>query len=140
MDRKEFLKYSCNACLLGAAAIVLPNLPGCSPAYSVYKTAAVNNTIEMPLQLFDKNNLQFVRPKGWQYDIAVQKMNDGNFEALLLRCTHADNQLMPSQNGYSCSLHGSQFNSGGTVVKGPAELRLKKYTTTINNNNLIISI
>jgi Rieske Fe-S protein len=140
MNRKEFLQHGCSACWLGAAAVALAGLPGCSPAYTVFKTEAVNNTIEIPLQLFEKNNIQFVRPKGWLYDIAVQKMNDGRFQALLLRCTHADNQLIPLQNGYSCSLHGSQFNRKGEATKGPAEFRLKKYTTTINNNQLIISI
>ncbi len=94
----------------------------------------------MPLSLFEKGSLQFVRPKGWLYDIAVQKKSDGTYEALLMQCTHMDNQLMPAQNGFSCSLHGSKFNTEGKVIKGPAEMPLKKYSTSINNTNLVIII
>lgn len=139
MDRKDFLKLSCNTCLLGAAAMILPGLTGCSPAaYSVFKTERIENKITIPLSLFEKNKLQFIRPKGWDYDIAVQQKEDGSFTALLLQCTHLDNQLSPAQNGFSCSLHGSKFNRDGVVVKGPAEIALKKFKTIISNTNLII--
>ncbi len=140
MDRKEFFKTSCHICLSGMA-IAIPALTACSPAsYSVFKTVPVNNLIEVPLPLFEKNNLQFVRPKGWQYDIAVHRTEDGSYSALLMQCTHMDNQIKPSQGGYTCNLHGSRFASDGNVVKGPAEKRLKNYSTSINNNTLIIKI
>jgi Rieske Fe-S protein len=140
MDRKDFLKKGCHTCFLGAAALLLPHLTGCGPASKVFQTDLVNNQLEMPLQLFDKNNLQFVRPRGWQYDIAVHKNENGTYLALLMQCTHMDNQLTAAQNGYTCSLHGSRFNSEGMVIKGPAEKGLKRYSTLVNNNNLIIHI
>lgn len=139
MDRKEFLKLSCNTCLMGAAAVMLSTVGGCSPS-PVFKTSVVNNRIEVPLPLFEKSSLQLVRPKGWQYDIAVQKNADGTYQALLMQCTHMENQLSLAQNGFSCSLHGSRFNKDGKVTKGPAEASLKKFNTSIGNNNLIISI
>ena len=99
MQRKEFIKSTCNFCLRGAAGIALPHLLGCSPAIPVYKTEINNNQVELPISLFDKNKLQLVRPKGWFYDIAVQK-NEGNvYSALLLKCTHQDNQLTVGGNG-----------------------------------------
>ncbi|MEP7142293.1 MAG: Rieske (2Fe-2S) protein [Ferruginibacter sp.] len=140
MDRKEFLKLGCDTCLMGAAAMLLPTLSGCSPSYSVFKTTVVNNLIEVPLSLFEKSSIQFVRPGGWQYDIAIQKNSAATYSALLMQCTHQDNQLTPSQNGFSCSLHGSRFNKEGKVIKGPAEVSLKKFRTTTSNNNLIIAI
>ena len=139
MDRKDFLKISCNTCLLGAAAMLLPGMTGCSPAaYTVFKTAVVENKITIPLILFAKNKLQLVRPKEWQYDIAVQKKEDGTYSALLLQCTHMNNQLVSEQNGFYCSLHGSRFTNDGAVVKGPAEISLKKFKTIISNTDLII--
>ena len=141
MDRKEFLKRSCQGCLFGTAAMLLPSLTGCGPAaFNVYKTTPANNMIEIPLSLFEKNSLQIVRPQGWQYDIAVQKKKEGNYTAILMECTHMANQLTPSQNGYSCSLHGSRFNANGEVIKGPAEFPLKSYLTSIQNNKLILSV
>jgi Rieske Fe-S protein len=140
MNRKDFIKASCNFCLLGTAAMLLPNLTGCSPSYNVFSTEKKNNELQLPLTLFEKNPLQIVRVKGLNYDIAVQQKDKENYIALLLQCTHADNELIPAQSGYSCSLHGSQFNQDGKVIKGPAEISLKKYKTTISNNHLIITI
>ncbi len=141
MNRKEFLKRGCDSCLCGTAALLIPSLTGCSPAaFNIYKTTVTNNVIELPLSLFEKNNLQIVRPHGWQYDIAVHKKPDGNYTAILMECTHMDNQLTASQNGFSCSLHGSTFNEEGEVIKGPAEFPLKKYSTSIRHDKLILSI
>ncbi|MEO6638308.1 MAG: Rieske 2Fe-2S domain-containing protein [Ginsengibacter sp.] len=141
MDRKEFIKRGCRTCLLGTAALMLPSLTGCSPAaFNVYKTTVTDNTIDLPLSLFEKNNLQIVRPQGWQFDIAVQKKPGGNYTAILMVCTHMENQLTASQNGFDCSLHGSRFNAEGDVIKGPAEYPLKKFSTTIQHNKLILSI
>ena len=91
IDRKEFLKLSCTSCLLGAAAMMLPGITGCSPtATNIFKTEIADKKIVVPLQLFETAKLQVVRPKGWLYDIAVQKLDDGNFTALLLQCTIVD--------------------------------------------------
>ena len=110
-------------------------------AYAVFKTDIVDKKITMPLTLFATSPVQFVRPKGWYYDIAVQKKDENNYTALLLQCTHQENQLTPAgNNGYTCSLHGSQFDVNGNVRKGPAEKRLEQYATSIQNNNLIIEI
>jgi Rieske Fe-S protein len=140
MERRDFLRTSCNICLLGAAGIVLPQLTGCAPGYSVYKTEVVNKRLQVPLSIFGKGPLQLVRPKGWYYDIAVTKKEDNTYQALLLQCTHQDNQLTANGNGYTCSLHGSRFDKNGNVIKGPAELALKQYKTFISNNDLIIEV
>jgi Rieske Fe-S protein len=142
MERRNFLKSSCNICLLGAAGFLLPQLTGCSGGtkYSVYKTAINNNAVQVPLNLFDTTPVQFVRPNGWYFDIAVEKKADNTYRALLLQCTHQENQLNITGNGYSCSLHGSQFDKEGNVRKGPAEKSLEQYATFIDNNNLIIKV
>ena len=127
--------------MLVAAGYFLPKLTGCSPAaYAVFKTEVTDKKITMPLSMFDQNSLQFVRPKGWYYDIAVQKKEDNSYSALLLMCTHQENQLTPKATGFECSLHGSQFDQEGRVMKGPAERSLKKYNTSVNQNTLIIHL
>ena len=141
MERRNFLKTSCNFCLLGAAGMLLPNLVGCGPAkYAVYKAPVNNNTIEVPISLFAQSPIQFVRPGNSYYDIAVQKKDDGSYAAILLQCTHQENQLTPTANGYQCSLHGSVFDKDGIVRKGPAEHSLEKYKTTVQQDKLIIYI
>jgi len=140
MQRRDFLKATCRLCLLGTAGLLVTQT-GCAPATgnAIYKTAISNNEVEVPLALFDKAPLQYIRPNGWYYDIAVQKNQDG-FTALLMQCTHQNNQLTLSGDTYYCNLHGSTFDKNGQVKKGPAEEPLKKYKTTVKQNNLIIQI
>jgi nitrite reductase/ring-hydroxylating ferredoxin subunit len=141
MQRKDFIKSTCNFCLLGAAGLLLPDLIGCSPAIPVFKTTVINNNqIQIPLTIFDRSPIQFIRPKGWYYDIAIQKKEDSTYSAILLKCTHQDNQLIAVGNGFSCSQHGSQFDKTGKVKKGPAEKPLREYTTVINQGLLIITV
>jgi Rieske Fe-S protein len=140
MQRRKFIKSSCNVCLLAGAGYLFSELTACSPAYNVIKTEVVNNEIEIPVAGFAQSNLQFVRPKGWYYDISVMKKEDNSYQAFLLQCTHQENQLTPNGNGYTCNLHGSQFNKDGKVTKGPAERSLKQYTTSINQDKLIIHL
>ena len=85
--------------------------------------------------------MQLVRPNGWFFDIAVEKKGENNYLALLLQCTHQENQITPmGKDGFYCSLHGSKFDTDGNVRKGPAEQRLERYRTYVNNNDLIIEV
>lgn len=139
MQRRTFLKSSCNACLLLAGGLIMPALSSCGPgAYSVFNTEIREDRMEVPDNAFVKGPLVLVRPKGWYYSIALRKKEDGSYSALLLKCTHQDNQLNASSDGYSCSLHGSAFNQDGRVTNGPAERALKSYPVTIENHQIVI--
>jgi len=121
---------------------MLPRLTGCSPASSlaVYKTSVINKQLQVPANLFDKSPVQIVRPAGWYYDIAVEKRADNTYKALLMQCTHQENQLTLTGTGFSCSLHGSQFDKEGHVKKGPAEDALTQYKVFTQNDNIIIEV
>jgi len=139
MQRRNFIRSSCNACLLLATGFLLPTLSGCGPgAYQVFNTDVKDDRLTIPVGTFAKGPLVLVRPKGWFYSIALRKKEDNTYTALLLKCTHQDNQLTTSPDGYSCSLHGSTYNKEGRVTKGPAERALKTYPVTIEADQLII--
>jgi len=140
MERRQFIKSSCNFCLLATAGYFSSILTACSPAYRAIKTEIIDDTIQIPLYSFAQSDFQFVRPKGWYYDIVVLKKADGVYETMLLQCTHQQNQLLPTGNGYICNLHGSHFDKEGNVIKGPAENPLKKYPTSIDRDKLIIHL
>ena len=140
MHRRQFIQSSCNICLLAGSGFLLSELGACSPAYQVIRTEVVNDKIRIPTAGFAQSGLEFVRPRGWFYDIAVQKRGNNDYEALLLQCTHQSNQLVPNGNGYTCNLHGSQFSAEGAVRKGPAEKSLKKYAVTVENELLVIDL
>ena len=136
-ERRQFLKSSCNFCLMAAGGLALAELSACSPASKVLKVPVTGNTLQIPLTAFAAEPLVIVRPAGWYFDIAVRKKENA-YEALLLQCTHQQNQLVVNPHGFTCNLHGSQFDEGGKVVKGPAGMPLKRFNSTLNPDQLII--
>lgn len=140
MDRRKFVKQSCTVCLAVSAGMVIGSLSSCA-TLPVYKTAVANKQVSVPTALFAQSNFQLIQPQGMYYNIGLRKEDDGTYTALLLRCTHADNQLTAAgNNGFTCNLHGSQFDKEGHVTHGPAERDLKKYPTQIVSNQIIINL
>jgi Rieske Fe-S protein len=140
MDRRKFVYQSCSMCLaVGAGMIGVSALSSCG-TLPVYKTDIADKKISVPTSLFAQSNFQLIQPKNLYYNIGLRKEADGTYTALLLRCTHADNQLTSTGNGFTCSLHGSAFDNEGHVTKGPAERNLKKYPTEVSSDQIIIHI
>ena len=100
----------------------------------------MNNSVQVPLNIFDTKPFQVISPKKYAYEVAVEKKQDGTYKALLLKCTHYANQLIPTGNGFTCNAHGSRFDKEGEVLKGPAAQPLKQLQVTINNQNLFIHL
>ena len=123
-----------------SAGMLVSSLASCGTTLPVYKTTADKNALTVPKALFSNAAFQIIQPKGMYYNIGLKKEDDGTYTALLLRCTHADNQLIPAGNGFKCTLHGSAFNSEGQVTQGPAERPLKRYQTEIINDSIIIHL
>jgi Rieske Fe-S protein len=143
MQRRQFLKGACRICLLGAAVTtVTADLSSCSPklAGNTFKPVINNNQVEVPLSLFNSQPFMIISPDKFQYEIAIEKKSDNHYNALLLSCTHYQNQLTVTGNSYICSLHGSKFDKEGSVLKGPAETGLKQLKTQVKENNLIIQL
>jgi Rieske Fe-S protein len=140
IERRQFLVSACRACMLAGAGFLMTDLVACSPSSKVLKLPVSGNTVRLPATAFATEQIQIVRPGDSYFDIAVRKISADQYEALLLECTHQQNQLIISQNGFKCMLHGSQFNLDGQVVKGPAERPLKKYTTILDQGQIVIQL
>ena len=127
-------------CLLGSAGIAV--LDACSPstANAISKPVVKNNRVQVPLSLFDEKALQIISPAKYEYEIAVEKTSANTYRALLLKCTHYENQLTSTGNGFVCFAHGSRFNKEGKVLNGPAALDLISLKTEIIQSNLYISL
>ena len=140
MDRRNFVKQSCSLCLAVSSGMLIGSLASCGAALPVYKTTTANNKIAVPVSLFANSEFQLIQSKGLYYNVGLKKEKDGSYTALLLRCTHADNQLTPVGNGFKCNLHGSTFDNEGRVTNGPAEHPLKKYQTEVLSDQIIIHL
>jgi nitrite reductase/ring-hydroxylating ferredoxin subunit len=127
-------------CLAVGAGLVAGSLASCGAALPVFKTTVADNRISVPVALFAQTDFQLIQPKDFYYNIGLRKETDGTYTALLLRCTHADNQLVATGNGFKCNLHGSAFSKEGQVTQGPAERSLKKYHTEVVSDQIIIHL
>jgi Rieske Fe-S protein len=123
--------------ILAPAAVLEAAAKGKSKIYKAELTD--NNEVIIPAALFAEETLQIVRVKGWDYDMAVQKKEDASYTVLLMRCTHMDNELKQSGEGFSCSLHGSSYDMDGKVTKGPAEKPMEQYHAILKEDNIIIT-
>ena len=122
------------------SGMLIGSLASCGTALPIYKTTTTDNKIAVPVSLFATTDFQLIQPKSLYYNIGLKKEKDGTYTALLLRCTHADNQLITAGNGFKCTLHGSTFDNEGHVTNGPAEKPLKKYSTEIISDQIIIHL
>jgi Rieske Fe-S protein len=139
MERKEFIKKSCTLCVAIGAGWAVTGLSACAHL-PVFNAELRDNKIAIPLSVFDAAALQIISIKGMEYNVAVRKEKNGSYTALLMRCTHADNQLNSTGNGFVCTLHGSAFDKEGAVTQGPAETSMKRFPTAITGTNIIITI
>ena len=75
-------------------------------------------------------------------NILVLQTAQGSFRALTAVCTHESNLITGFQNNstFVCPAHGSQFNTSGGVVQGPATRALREFPTQFTNNVLTITV
>ncbi len=140
IERRKFISSACKTCLFAGAGFLISDLIACSTSVKIIHLPITQDSVRFPLTAFATASIQLVRPEGWFYDIAVRKTGTDQFEAILLECTHQQNQLLMISNGYKCNLHGSQFNLNGQVVKGPAERTLKKFLTSLEQGEVVIQL
>ncbi|MEO5570017.1 MAG: Rieske (2Fe-2S) protein [Bacteroidia bacterium] len=139
-SRREFIKTTCNACMSAIALSVFASqLSGCK-TIAITNAPVENNTIKIPVSSFANKKMQIVRSTTLNDDILLIKNSDLQYTALLMLCTHRNNSLTVSESGLYCSAHGSRFDLEGNVTYEPATQPLKKFTTQLQNEFIIINL
>ena len=75
-----------------------------------------------------------------QFPICVYRINENEYSALLMRCSHQGNELTAYGDKLHCSAHGSEFDKYGKVTSGPASSQLRKFSAIKENEKIKISI
>ena len=136
--RRKFLKAGCIHCaaMLGAGML----LESCSSSIHLYKAPSASPRLMVPVQEFmpDKNMI-IVRTKDLENDILLVKKGE-HYNALYLQCTHEGVGLSAMATKIVCTAHGSVFDLDGNVVKEPALKPLRKFETTLIENNVLINL
>jgi cytochrome b6-f complex iron-sulfur subunit len=146
MDRRNFIRASCLSCLGSIGAIAF--LEACSSQKYINNYELKEDRIILRKSEFTQikkekiQQLAFVLVKVEQlpFPIAVYKLDDQEYKALFLQCTHQGCELNPHENMLVCPCHGAEFNTGGKVTQGPAEIDLKTFITSHDNENIYIHL
>ena len=72
-----------------------------------------------------------------EYDVFVVRSEEG-IAAISGRCTHAGCGVNPTETGFHCGCHGSDFLPDGTVTQGPAETDLTWYAVRIEDGEVVV--
>jgi Rieske Fe-S protein len=147
MDRKTFIYKSGAALMLTSLGI---NLSGCSsededlygsqtpqPNPVMPGNTVVIDLYEEPFDVLNSNDAWLLHP-----DENIILVNVGIIRAFTSVCTHSGcsrNWSRPDEN-FLCACHGSQFNSSGQVVDGPANRPLEEFAVQRDVNILTISV
>ena len=145
MDRRNFLKKSCSACL--SLTVISSMVSSCvSTKYVSGKVAKDGITIDKDdFKIKQKGGTAYssfviVRNEILKYPICIYRINDDEYTALWMRCTHQGAELQASGDVLQCSAHGSEFNSKGQVRNGPANTALRTFPVTVTNNEIFIDL
>lgn len=134
-QRRQFLKDTAIAagCLCLGASI----LQACQAlVYVPYDYS--NRTITVKKIDYAENKYVVVKPEQLPAPIYLCKLEDGEYSAVLMLCTHKQCQLTPSVNTLTCPCHGSEFSQTGEVLESPAQEPLRKFVVTQDDNNIYI--
>lgn len=142
MDRKQFLKTCGLACFGGIAAMAVPT--GCSSAKSVNSNIEGDNLVVPIADFGDESNgyrkFVVVNNELLRFPICIFRHGPEEFSALWMECSHMGAELQVFGDTLQCSAHGSEFSSRGLVRNGPADLALRSFPISIDNNFIKISL
>jgi Rieske Fe-S protein len=71
----------------------------------------------------------------------VARTGQDTFNAMTAVCTHEQCIVTGFDSGtFQCPCHGSQYNTSGAVVRGPATQRLRAFTPQFTNSVLTFTV
>ena len=70
--------------------------------------------------------------------VAVARTGPSSYRAFSLRCPHQGVVVTQTEQGWSCSAHGSLFEPDGDLTLGPATTALSRVPATLRRGSLIV--
>ena len=152
--RRQFCANTCRvasvAALGGALAAVLESCGGGSPTSPLGNAASLpvvsgtvsGSTITVTLTgtaLANPGGLALVRTSAG--DVLAARTGAETCVALSAGCTHQNCEITAySGQSFVCPCHGSQFDSSGRVLGGPAPTSLRQFQTQLAGDVLTITV
>lgn len=145
MNRNKFLKTCGLVCVGGTSIAIL--LQSCAGQYFA-ASSIEGKYLKVLLSEFVADskgkpvNRKYVLVKSdkLNFPIYLYKLNDNQYSALWMECTHQGAELSVHGDFLSCPSHGSEFDKLGTVVSGPASANLRSFSTHTDNQYIYIQL
>lgn len=145
MHRREFIKNSCTACL--SFTVLSTFVSSCAATKYISGNLGKDGLTVSKDEFIVKQNGRtayssfiIIRNDALQYPICIYRLNENEYTALWMKCTHQGAELQASGDVLQCSAHGSEFNTKGQVSNGPAATNLRTFPVTLNKNELFIDL
>ena len=153
--RREFLGDAAQAgTLFVCGGLLAELLSGCektdsptsnsgSPGLATIAASVSNGTITLAIDSNSplKNVGSAALVDASSVKLLVAHTADTTFKAVSAICTHEGCTVTGFSSGtYTCPCHGSQFDTGGAVKRGPAASSLASKTTSFNGTQLTITV
>ncbi|TND00638.1 MAG: Rieske Fe-S protein [Bacteroidetes bacterium] len=142
MNRKDFL-ISCGGLCAAFAGISL--VSSCGGIHQVQATAAgaILSVSKEEFKLVKDGQTNWrkmilVRSARTNFPIALFRLSESDYSALLMECTHQGCELNPAGDFLVCPCHGSEFDKAGRVQNPPAEQNLKRFKTSSDEKTITI--
>jgi len=149
--RREFCSHACQAVGLAAVAGALQacgggggltgasSLPALPRIGGSVANRSVTLTIDAASPLASVGGAALVQTASGLFLVA--RTGQDSFTALSSTCTHQACTITGFESQvYVCPCHGSQFDTSGRVLSGPAVTALRSYPTQFGGNVLTIAL
>lgn len=124
------------------AAAGAPLLSGCAAGQVNYRAQVADDKIIIP----KKDAQSLAKPNGVMLTSAprvgrllLRNVDGKEIVALALTCTHRGCEVQPLPDGFECPCHGSEYDSRGNVIEGPARLPLKRFEVEESADAFIVN-
>jgi len=134
-SRRKFIRDS--ALAIGGICCGTVLLNGCSPFVYAEHTVEENRVVVSKVG-FGENNHVIIKMDNLKKPVYIGKLDDGNYSALLMECTHKRCTVRPAGNILHCPCHGSEYSNTGKVLESPAEKDLPAFRVSHDENNIYI--
>jgi len=99
-----------------------------------------NGRLVVSLAEFGDGPFSLVEAPHLPLPIYLYRHANGEFTAVLTRCMHQGCQVEPADGHLVCPCHGSEYDNGGRVLKGPTQLPLIRFPVETVGDHLYIAL
>lgn len=140
-NRRDFIKKACGLCAaVVGLGVALPALQSCS-SFATVRTNVSSGNIAVPKSMFTpESQMVIIKNEAAAFDMVVVNLGNNVYKAMELQCTHQENPLIPTKNGFFCNAHGSAYTLEGKVKQEPALTDMKSFPLKVEGDQLIITV